>query len=141
MNTTLELINTGELVAVYGSLRSGAGNHRIIEDCERETDGLIPPGIFSMRSLGGYPGILKVLHPSQPTSAIVVEVYRINNNYAPKALDSLEGYPSYYDREEVTLEDGRICWAYFLPTEPYLTYQVVETGDWLKFLETKRERS
>lgn len=120
----------GELVAVYGSLRSGLGNHRLLASAERHEDGVIAEGKFQMRSLGGFPGLLK---DPEVTSDIVVEVYTVESEERKRNLDCLEGYPSFYDREQVTLKDGRICWVYFLHAESYKTNGLVSDGDWKRY--------
>lgn len=124
-------MKVNDLVAVYGSLRAGLGNHRTILGVNRLDDGIISDK-FSMVSLGGFPGLIK----SETTTPIVVEVYEIDTTDRIRALDMLEGYRpggGFYDREQVELEDGRICWVYFLPVEGYSTYSPVSSGDWKEY--------
>lgn len=122
----------GELVAVYGSLRSGLGNHRLLTTAERHEDGVIAEGKYHMLSLGGFPGLVQ---DKDNTSDIVVEVYTVESDARKSSLDSLEGYPSFYNREQVTLKDGRLCWVYFL-NDPSYYYDrpVVDDGDWKRYL-------
>lgn len=126
-------MKVGDLVAVYGSLRSGLGNHRLLETAKRQTDGIIPSG-FCMYSLSAFPGLVK----EEPSTNIVVEVYEIDTEQRIQRLDMLEGYPSFYDREEVTLEDGRICWVYFLASKSHHWPQVLD-GDWFKYVRGDRD--
>jgi gamma-glutamylcyclotransferase (GGCT)/AIG2-like uncharacterized protein YtfP len=121
------LIPNGELVAVYGTLRAGCGNHRVIEGAIRQEDGVVA-GLFEMFSLGGFPALT---HSDTPHD-IVVEVYEVNNEAHAQGLDWLEGYPTFYDREVVTLVDGRKCWSYFI--DPLDRKQTpIPSGDWVKF--------
>lgn len=124
-----DLINN--LVAVYGSLREGLGNHRCLgipnEDHVRQEDGIISEG-FRMVSLGGFPGLLQTTDPTD----IVVEVYEVKTPGAARRLDALEGYPSFYDRKIVTLQDGREAWVYFLDNK-YDNHPRVVGGDWVKY--------
>lgn len=123
----MSLIKTGSLCAVYGSLRAGLGNHRVIEKAPRLEDGVIQ-GIFRMVGLGGFPGLLKTESPTD----IVVEVYEVDSEAQAQSLDWLEGYPSFYDREIVKLVDGRECWVYFLDSS-YESHDPVDSGDWKLF--------
>ncbi len=118
----------GSLVAVYGSLRCGLGNHRLLQTAVRQDDGCIRDG-FRMVSLGGFPALLKdgEHHP------ITVEVYEVDTETRARNLDMLEGYPSFYDRELVTLIDGRECWVYFINGGRYSHHEPVLTGDWKQF--------
>lgn len=122
-----DTIQTGALVAVYGSLRLGLGNHRVIENGIREDDGVIS-GVFRMVSLGGFPALLKTTEPTD----IVVEVYAMPNDGGAQAqsLDWLEGYPHHYNREVVELIDGRKCWVYFQESGHNDSQPSVDSGDW-----------
>lgn len=121
------LIPNGSLAAVYGSLRKGLGNHRVVAEAPRQDDGVIS-GLFQMYSLGGFPALT---HSPTPDD-IVVEVYEVNSESQAQSLDWLEGYPSFYDREVVTLVDGRECWVYFI--DDLSQHQgLVESGDWKLF--------
>ncbi len=121
----------GGLAFVYGSLRKGLGNHRVIQGSEQQEDGVIS-GKFRMRSLGGFPAIFKV--PEVEQTDIVVEVYEVSTDNTAMGLDMLEGYPSFYNREVVTLDDGRQGWVYFIEGESsYADRPLVIEGDWKKY--------
>lgn len=127
----------GGLCFVYGSLRHGLGNHHVVEGAIRQEDGKIPKGEFRMRSLGGFPA----LHPVDPelSTDIVVEVYEVEDLQRARRLDGLEGYPSFYDRKIVTLEDGRQGWVYFIHQESRVN-SLVEHGDWKRYVEERGSR-
>lgn len=98
------------LVAVYGTLKRGNGNHRLLSDSEFIGTGCTRKE-YGLKSMGGFPSIIA------GNDRVRVEVYLVN----PKAmsrLDQLEGYPSFYNREQVTitLENGKElqAWMYFV---------------------------
>ncbi len=114
-------------VAVYGSLRQGFGNHRLLEgqtflNKTRTTER------FSMFSLGGFPYV--DLDLPNPLSQIVVETYQVTPECL-KRLDILEGYPRFYNRTEVTLEDGNTAWIYHIRN--YNPKIPIPSGDWAEF--------
>jgi gamma-glutamylcyclotransferase (GGCT)/AIG2-like uncharacterized protein YtfP len=121
-------IITNSLVAVYGSLRFGLGNHRVLGNSVRQDDGIIA-NTFKMFSLSYFPALVKSNDPVD----IVVEVYEVATDSTARSLDSLEGYPSFYNRELVKLKDGRDCWVYFIEeSEPHWPEV---SGDWKKYIE------
>jgi gamma-glutamylcyclotransferase (GGCT)/AIG2-like uncharacterized protein YtfP len=109
-------------VAVYGSLKKGFGNHRLLTNAEYlgvdKIDG------WDMYGLGGFPGIVA------GEGSIHIEVYKVDDEEMAR-LDMLEGYPSFYDRKQVSTQHGD-AWVYFLATpENYIdTCAVVPTGRW-----------
>ncbi len=132
MSVTPASVMVGGLCFVYGSLRKGLGNHRVIQGSKQQDDGVLPKG-FRMRSLGGFPAIFKT--DEEHETPIKVEVYEVADKPQAQRLDSLEGYPMFYNREVVTLEDGRQGWVYFIENEVgYLRNQLVSDGDWYKFV-------
>ena len=114
----------GIRVAVYGSLRQGMGNHRLLESSKflgkDKLDG------FIMYSLGGFPCI-RTVFPEGNT--ITVEVYEVDDETF-RRLDILEGYPSFYDRKKVDTQYGE-AWIYTIEREK--SRPVVESGDWVLF--------
>lgn len=109
------------LVAVYGSLRKGMGNHRLLTSAELMTTERISG--FEMYSLGGYPFI----RPGE--GDITIEVYVVDT-HTFKRLDQLEGFPSFYNRKLVKTSVGS-AWIYFIdqPGNPYR----VQDGDWVAY--------
>ena len=112
------------LVAVYGSLRKNYWNHRLLEDSKFL--GEFRTGeIFTMFSLGAYPGInLNGKH------SITCEIYEVNNRTFER-LDQLEGYPHYYNRVQIETPYGH-AWIYYLERESN-NYNIVESGDWNEY--------
>ena len=114
------------LVAVYGTLRKGYGNNRLIKDAEQILTMSI--GGFEMKSLGAFP-IAQV----NKDKAIVVEIYHITDDELV-ACDRLEGHPNWYKRTQVgqlDIGDGeQPLWLYVMPSGEYPDAMPVESGDW-----------
>jgi len=114
-------------VAVYGSLRKGLGNHRVLGESKMIGTQWIPD--YEMFSLGSYPGI------RSGDSHILVEVYEVDDDTLQR-LDTLEGYhgsnaDNFYDREEVSTDYGTAL-IYTLQGHRYKSQPIVESGDWTK---------
>jgi gamma-glutamylaminecyclotransferase len=96
-----------KLVAVYGSLKRGFGNHRLLEQAQFVGVGETPP-IYQMRGAGrSYPGIFS------GDSRVQVEVFSVTDSEL-KRLDQLEGHPSFYNREvtNILLDSGEALPAF-----------------------------
>jgi gamma-glutamylcyclotransferase (GGCT)/AIG2-like uncharacterized protein YtfP len=112
------------LVAVYGSLRQGFGNH------QRFLSHLKPLGLdliegWDMYSLGAFPAIVG------GSGAVVVEVYDVDDNTL-RMLDGLEGFPHFYNRSQVSTEYGE-AWVYHFNEDwsgRANYHHKVESGDW-----------
>lgn len=120
------------LVAVYGSLLSGLGNHSVMKRAEGKLVGeFTTPAEYTMVSLGGFPGLHK-----QGSTAIKVEVYEVKESGLKGPLDSLEGYNeddpsrSFYIREKIQTPYGD-AWIYFYNGTSHIDVnRIVESGDW-----------
>lgn len=127
-----EPMKEGELVAVYGSLRKGLGNHRVLRDSVLLGQDTISG--WAMFSLGAYPAINKASEDHK----IVIEVYRVQNDAVGVGLDNLESYPMYYDRTKVQTAYGE-AWIYFqhgaLPE-----HKRIPSGDWGRFYDSRMNR-
>lgn len=104
------------LVFVYGSLKNGYGNHRILEYTGAV---FLDPGVttnssFTMESLGGFPGVYE-----DGGEQIRGELYAVTD-VGLQRCDSLEGHPTFYCRKEVeiTTDEGEefVAWMYILPS-------------------------
>jgi len=123
-----------KLVAVYGSLRQGLHNHRVLGDSPMVGMGSVNG--FGLYSLGAYPAISS----DGKHVPVVVELYEVDN-ISMSRLDRLEGYPSYYNRRivDVHTEDGiQKAWIYFQQGEPSDIF--IESGDWTRYLIEKVNR-
>ena len=118
--------------AVYGTLRSGMGNDGIWRGLAEVVDAGVVRG-FRLVSNGSFPYAL----PAGVDSEIVVEVLQPDQGYEETVrhnLDCLEGYPSFYDRILVDVENDRgnaTCWLY-TPADPerYEGLEPVDNNDW-----------
>ena len=108
--------SNNKIIAVYGSLRHGMGNHGLISHAqmvERRTVRLP----YKMISLGGFPGLIT----DKQLNDIVIELYEVDQpTYA--RVERLEGYPSFYDKYAFTLPE------YEFPVEIYVLNQQGERG-------------
>lgn len=96
------------LVFVYGSLKSGFGNHPILGDSPLRDVTRTVSRNFSMISMGGFPGVSK-----GGTYNIEGEVYEVTDEVLAR-LDRLESNGSFYQRYETFLANGDTAWMYCL---------------------------
>ena len=75
-----------KLVAVYGTLRQGEGNHQILKDSEYISTSLLSG--FKMYGNSNFPAVIK----GEKEDVIVIEIYKITNSEVAKELDILEGF-------------------------------------------------
>ena len=81
------------MIFVYGTLKNGWGNHRIIEDQKFIGWAESLQLKWQMYSLGGFPGILS------GDKRITGELYEVDDE-AFARCDRLEGHPTFYKREQ-----------------------------------------
>lgn len=97
------------LVFVYGSLKRGFTNHRVIGyDARFIATTCTVSRKFKMVSLGPFPAV----YPNGKW-AIEGELYEVDD-ITLESLDLLESNGYLYEREEVLLETGDIAWMYVL---------------------------
>lgn len=114
------------MVFVYGSLKRGLGNHRVIEapdTIDMGADILMYPGF--MVDLGAFPGLVKM---NEGIEQIHGEVYEVSPDTFSR-LDMLEGYPRFYSREQRLTKNRHRVWVYFLPPD-YATNPRVPHNNW-----------
>ncbi|MBB5349447.1 gamma-glutamylcyclotransferase [Desulfoprunum benzoelyticum] len=103
------------LVFVYGTLKKGFSNHRLLTGAEF-VGAAQTLEKFAMYYSTGTPIVLK----EEAVSPIFGELYRVDEKILA-ALDSLEGHPDWYRREQVdiSVDDGgqgkrlETAWLYF----------------------------
>jgi len=91
------------LVFVYGTLKRGHGNHHWLAGAHFLGEAELPDVV--LHDLGPFPMAV----PGEGT--VIGEVYRIDAASLDR-LDRLEGYPRLYDRQVLSLNDGRQAWVY-----------------------------
>jgi len=137
------------LVAVYGSLLEGLGNHRVLARWGAE---LVGSGQtverLEMADFGSYPGLRRQTprHDDALAAQIAVEVYAVTTG-GLHALDALEGHPTFYRRQpiDVRLSDGTvIAPACYLITNDRTWAQMarrpVPSGNWRHHLRRRNDR-
>lgn len=112
-----------ELVFVYGTLRKGHGNHRLIRG-----DKFVGTGStvnkYAMYSMG-----IPFVNEYEQVSNITGEVYEVSKNTLNQ-LDMLEGHPSWYRRKKTKIKIGPktlYAWLYFNNEK---TNYLIEGGDY-----------
>lgn len=119
------------LVAVYGSLRDGLGNHRLLANAKYLGE-FTTPKEYSLYALGGYPGLKQ-----NGETAVVMEVYEVTPEEANR-IDQLEGYSpnrtnnDFYDKVTIDTPYGEAGTYIYMPNIGGRT--LVESGDWKEFL-------
>jgi gamma-glutamylaminecyclotransferase len=94
-----------QLLFVYGSLKRGLPNHRLLGDAEFVGESLTVAR-YELVMLGAYPALV-----AGGTRAIVGELYAVDSGLLAR-LDAFEG--DEYQRGPVELMDGRAVEAYGL---------------------------
>ena len=118
------------LVAVYGSLRRGMGNHQYYLSSSEYKGTFSTEPEYTLHSLSYYPG-LKL----DGNTSIVMEVYEVDEETL-KNLNILEGYrpgekSTFYDRIEINTPWGRAFT--YIYVNKLSKDSIVESGDWCEF--------
>lgn len=110
-----------ELLAVYGTLKSGHYNHSVIDDATFIGPATLPG--WEMYSLGAFPAIV----PSDDSNETVyTEVWGVPNL---ERTDTLEGFPNFYNRKKVDTPYGEV-WVYYMESVPKRTTLKIDSGMW-----------
>ena len=121
-------MNKQKLVSVYGTLRQGNGNHRLLANAEYKGTFTSQPvfNLFGKRC--GFPKL-----KNGGNTPVVMEVYAVNDREAAN-VDALEGYtegevPTFYDKQPIETPWGT-AGVYIYVGEPSPN-TLIETGDWM----------
>lgn len=122
-----------KLICVYGSLRRGMGNHRLLEKSTFLGEFYTNPE-YELYDLGSFPGV-----KTNGNTSILTEVFEVND-YESDRVDSLEGYkegikPTFYDKIYIDTPFGK-AGMYIYMGKVYEPNKI-ESGDWVKYLENK----
>lgn len=117
-----------QLVAVYGTLKHGHGNHRFLTRCklkavERSAGWTMYP---VYEGPNGEPLGYPICIPDRFDKSIVIEIYEVDGNVM-EALDVLEGYPRFYKRELIVTTVGE-AWIYYQDEAP--ATKRITNGEW-----------
>lgn len=125
------------VVAVYGTLRRGERNHRLMVGAEFLGRGAIRGRLHHMPTSTSraytYPALV-----DDPAGRVVVELWRLPDRATLSRLDVLEAYDpldeegSEYVRYETEVVDGPVAlaWAYRYNGDPAGLGDWIERGDW-----------
>ena len=114
------------LVAVYGSLKKGFGNHSLLKHSKFIGEDIVKG--FEMRSMGAFPFIRKGF------GNVHIEIYEVDD-LTMFNLDRLEGYPYFYNRIQVKTKNlKKKVWIYVINEKlSFVTnYKIVSNGLWEK---------
>lgn len=112
-------------VFVYGTLRQGQSNHRLIDGSKYlGTCGITGPHV--LHDMGFCPALVPV---DNEVNTVFGEVYEVTLETLYR-LDTLEGHPEWYYRELIDTELGR-AYVYYMP-EALISYiEPIHSGDWV----------
>lgn len=123
-----QIFETNQLVAVYGTLKQGFGNHRLLKDATFIGEGKTKDKY--RLCVSGLPYMIKGEHSAGKNA--VVELYDCNP-LEMYNLDILEGHPRFYKREKIDVlvnEKVYNAWVYFVPNNShYNNGEYVESYD------------
>jgi gamma-glutamylaminecyclotransferase len=94
------------LLFVYGTLKRGQRNHRLLADQRFVGPAVTAPG-FRLYDLGPHPAMVRDAH-GDPVRG---ELFAVSECCLGE-LDDFEGVPDLFTRERIELADGTTAWAY-----------------------------
>lgn len=99
-------------IFVYGTLKSGYGNHDVFLGGIEHKDAVTVEEKYSLKSNGFFPAMFDT-----GVKRVIGEVYNVSPTVM-KRIDMLEGNGHFYERKEIPVltEDGEEikAWAYFM---------------------------
>lgn len=119
-----------QLLAVYGTLKRGYGNNRLLNTSEFVGEDIIKTDM-TMISMGGFPGLVDT--PGVKND-IHIEVFKVTSQDVAERIDGLEGYPGWYNKKEVDTVYGPAK-IYFFEEGRYSINEdrIVKDGNWKPF--------
>ena len=98
------------IIAVYGTLKKGFGNHYLIEQAEYLGEDYLP---FKAIQGTGFP-ITEFDFKKIPTTDkyLKVELYKVTDLDQLKSIDALEGHPNWYQRKFINTLSGKTVEVY-----------------------------
>jgi gamma-glutamylaminecyclotransferase len=101
------------LLFVYGTLKRGERNHRLLADQRLVGEATTAPK-YRVYDLGPYPGLV---HDDGNGLAVKGEVYAVSE-CALAELDDFEGVPTLFTREPIEIDGYEEVWAYYTSAVP-----------------------
>jgi gamma-glutamylcyclotransferase (GGCT)/AIG2-like uncharacterized protein YtfP len=131
------------VVAVYGTLRRGQRNGRLLADARHLGHGRIRGRIHEIPRSAlrpyAYPALVLGTDDELPAGDVVVELYALADPASLATLDELEAYDpadeagSEYVRRDVAVEDGPVAsaWVYVYHGLASELGARIPSGDWV----------
>ena len=90
-----------EFLFVYGSLKKGFDNHKLLTKYAKRVGKASTVGKFAMYedSFGNYPYLVK-----EPITKVMGELYEIKRKELLDRIDEFEGAPEYYQRKKIKVK-------------------------------------
>ncbi len=90
-----------EFLFVYGSLKKGFDNHKLLDKYAKRIGKASTVGKFAMYedSFGNYPYLVK-----EPITKVLGELYEIKRKELLDKIDEFEGAPEYYKRKKIKVK-------------------------------------
>jgi gamma-glutamylcyclotransferase (GGCT)/AIG2-like uncharacterized protein YtfP len=110
---------TGGFVFVYGTLKRGHGNHRLMTGTFLGEDRISG----KLYDLGAYPAV------GRADGVVHGEVYLVDGDTMAR-LDRLEGIPHLYQRVRVWTWTGIHAWVYMMAPERLRKERAIASGRW-----------
>jgi gamma-glutamylcyclotransferase (GGCT)/AIG2-like uncharacterized protein YtfP len=114
-------LDARDLVFVYGTLKRGHGNHRVIADGSFLGEDRIPA---VMHDLGAFPAVRL-----DAAATVYGEVFSVDPQTLAR-LDRLEGHPTFYQRTRVRMSSGRRAWVYVMEADKLAQRTRIRSGRW-----------
>lgn len=112
-------------VFVYGTLKRGGGNHRLLEASGARFLGNHQIA-GTMHDYGAFPAVTL-----DGSGTVHGEVYEVST-VTLERLDRLEGTPSFYQRARVSMSTGMDAWVYVMDAARLATKMRIASGRWEK---------
>ena len=101
-------------ILVYGTLKKGHANHRILEEAGATFMGYDSvTGPFRMCDMVGFPGVYRPTELPRKEMRLRGELWAMEPE-GLAACDMLEGHPNFYRREKWWTDQGARAWMYII---------------------------
>jgi len=96
-----KIVPFNEFLFVYGSLKKGFDNHKLLQKYAKRVGKASTVGKFAMYedSFGNYPYLVQ-----EPINKVMGELYEIKRKELLDRIDEFEGAPEYYKRKRIKVK-------------------------------------